>query len=279
MVYIISAGIVLYNPDIERLKKNIVSIYPQIKKLYLVDNNSENYDEIKKVVDGYSEIVLIKNNENYGVAKALNQIMEAASLSGCQWNVLLDQDSIVPENYIEIFKEAKNNLKGKNIAILCPLIDDLNSKVNDLNMVSEYQYIDFCITSGSINNVDIWKEMGGFDEKLFIDGVDLDYCLRLIKNNYEIVRVNTVSIKHEIGKIKSIKFLGKNFESFNHSPFRKYYIARNIFYLDIKHKGKISPSTLARFIKQICLVLFIDDNKWKKIKALLKGMYASRKLK
>lgn len=278
MVYIISAGIVLYNPNIERLKENIISIYPQIKKLYLVDNNSENYDEIKKIIDGYSEIVLIRNNENYGIAKALNQIMEEANLSGYEWNLLLDQDSIVTENYIEMFKEAKDNLNGSKVGILCPVIDDMNSKIKDERKKALYEEIEFCITSGSINNVEVWKKIGGFDESLFIDGVDQDYSIRIIKNNYKIVRLNTISIKHEIGKIKSINFFGINIESFNHSSFRKYYIARNLFYLDTKYKGGIRVSTLFRFIKQILLVVVVEDNKIEKIRSLLLGAFDSRKV-
>lgn len=279
MIDIISAGIVLYNPNIERLEENIKNIYPQVRKLFLVDNNSENFREIIKVIEGYSKITLIRNNENYGIAKALNQIMEAADQAGFEWNLLLDQDSVVPHTYIKSFQSACSYFHLQNTAILCPLIDDINSNNNKKRQNSKYQNITFCITSGSINNVKIWKKIGKFDEKIFIDGVDQDFCIRLVKRNYKIVRLNEVSIKHEIGKIKSINLLGLKIESFNHSPFRKYYIARNIFYLDIKHKGRVVPSTIARFIKQVSLVILIDDNKLAKIKALFAGMWEGIKMK
>ena len=40
------AGIVLYNPDIERLRENIAAIAPQVDTLLFIDNASE-YNENK----------------------------------------------------------------------------------------------------------------------------------------------------------------------------------------------------------------------------------------
>ena len=44
----IAAGIVLYNPDIDRLKKNLEVIESQVEKVFLVDNHSNNLEEVKK---------------------------------------------------------------------------------------------------------------------------------------------------------------------------------------------------------------------------------------
>ena len=40
------AGIVLYNPDLERLSENVSAIIPQVDILLLVDNKSNNINEI-----------------------------------------------------------------------------------------------------------------------------------------------------------------------------------------------------------------------------------------
>ena len=42
----ISAGIVLFNPDIERLKENIDAVIVQCTHVYLVDNGSKNISEV-----------------------------------------------------------------------------------------------------------------------------------------------------------------------------------------------------------------------------------------
>ena len=45
---IINGGIVTYNPDIEKLKKNISRIAGQVCKLVIADNGSKNIEDIKK---------------------------------------------------------------------------------------------------------------------------------------------------------------------------------------------------------------------------------------
>ena len=46
----ILAGIVLFNPDIERLKQNAAAILPQVDCLLAVDNGSTNLEEIEKAL-------------------------------------------------------------------------------------------------------------------------------------------------------------------------------------------------------------------------------------
>ena len=42
-----AAGIVLYNPDVERLHENINGIINQVDALILIDNGSDNIKEIE----------------------------------------------------------------------------------------------------------------------------------------------------------------------------------------------------------------------------------------
>ena len=94
----IMAGIVLFNPNKERLTQNIDAIYPQVDKIVLIDNCSTNgiHIETRKKID----ITLIRNNTNKGIAFALNQIMEYAFGHNFDWVITLDQDSVVSNNLI-----------------------------------------------------------------------------------------------------------------------------------------------------------------------------------
>lgn len=69
------AGIVLYNPDLGRLKENIESICKQVDKVILIDNGSDNIREIEDLIKEYLNCILLKNGENMGIAYALNQIL------------------------------------------------------------------------------------------------------------------------------------------------------------------------------------------------------------
>lgn len=70
----IIAGIVLFNPEISRLKKNISTITNQVEKIVLFDNGSSNIEEIKEVALGNSKLILIQSKKNIGIAAALNRI-------------------------------------------------------------------------------------------------------------------------------------------------------------------------------------------------------------
>ena len=48
------AGIVLYNPDLGRLKENIESICKQVDKVILIDNGSDNIRSNKEIFELYS---------------------------------------------------------------------------------------------------------------------------------------------------------------------------------------------------------------------------------
>jgi GT2 family glycosyltransferase len=63
------------------------------------------------------------------------------------------------------------------------------------------EYVDFCITSASCTNLNAWKNVGGFDEWLFIDLVDNDFCKRIIVSGYKILRINSLVLDQEFGKI------------------------------------------------------------------------------
>ena len=73
----IAAGIVAFNPDIDRLESNILNIRNQVEKLYVIDNASDNLKDIEKLCDKY-DAHLVANIENYGIAKALNQMCQFA---------------------------------------------------------------------------------------------------------------------------------------------------------------------------------------------------------
>lgn len=62
------AGIVLYNPDLGRLKENIESICKQVDKVILIDNGSDNIREIEDLIKEYLNCILLKNGENMGIA-------------------------------------------------------------------------------------------------------------------------------------------------------------------------------------------------------------------
>ena len=117
----ICAGIVLYNPDIDRLIENIDSINMQVKEIVLVDNASKNTQEIQDMIlSKYPEIVYIRNKINEGIAKALNQILNYSEKNGYEAFLTLDQDSICNSELVE-----------KYLRINCPQIGQISCRIID----------------------------------------------------------------------------------------------------------------------------------------------------
>lgn len=269
----IVAGIVTYNPDLHRLEANIKSIYPQVAKVCVIDNGSDDISEIE-VICIENSIEIIKNEKNEGIGFALNQMMEFAVNNNALWCVTLDQDSISPDNLID---EARKYINFVNIGAITPTF--IESKTGEKPSLGtpfnndEYQYINKCITSATITNVSIWNTIGGFDERFFIDYVDYDYAARLICNGYKILRMNNVYLDHELGDSEYRLFLFKKIRVGNHSSFRKYYICRNIIVFIRKNYKHISKAKeFLRLIKVFVLVVLYETDKREKLKACFKGI-------
>ncbi|WP_250854450.1 glycosyltransferase [Escherichia coli] len=64
------AIIVTYNPEIIRLTECINSLAPQVERVILVDNGSNNSHLIKNIIINNLEIILL--SENKGIAFAQN---------------------------------------------------------------------------------------------------------------------------------------------------------------------------------------------------------------
>lgn len=267
----IAAGIVLFNPEMSRLEENISSIIKQSEIIYLVDNGSDNIDSINDFVNQLDEykIVLQRNKNNEGIAKALNQLCSMAIGDDFKWILTLDQDSVCPSKMVENYSKYVNEV---SVGMFCPVVLDRNKsdKVEYKNDIAE---VKGCITSGSLLSLLAWKKIGGFDENMFIDGVDYDICYRLRLANYKIVCVRNVILLHELGHIECRHFLFWNVIVKNHSAFRKYFIARNIIYIARKRESiLLTAKGILQEIKLLGIVLLYEDDKKDKMINIVKGI-------
>lgn len=272
--YKIAAGIVTYNPDVDLLIQNIKAIYDQVEKVYIVDNASHNISIIERHLNNYfsQNVNLIKENKNLGIAKALNELCSIALEEDYTYIITLDQDSISPLNLINELEKNTND----DVAIIAPnIIYKNNEKYCQMSM-KKIEEVDWVITSASLTNLKVWKNIDGFDEKLFIDGVDKDFCLRAKMNGYRILKDYNVSLIHELGNLKCKKILKRIIYVTNHSALRKYYMVRNGIYLDKKLGLRESKKII---IKNLLKTILYEDNKMKKIKLIFKGIFDGKKLK
>lgn len=266
--------IVLYQPDLKRLKQNLDSITAQSQSVLCIDNHSGNIQEIRQMLEDYEQVTLLENQRNEGIAKTLNQGMEYWEEKGVPWVLSLDQDSVCPPDMLEQLISCIGI--DENIAIVCPKILNegqgiMPSKGTVVNLDGKLCWIDDVITSGTCMNVEKWRAVGGYDERLFIDFVDVDMCIRLRKQGFLILENANVVLEHQIGETFMRKLFGKTFIVRNHSPFRKYYIIRNDIYL-YKKKEQVLKNVIKFVGREMLLVLLYEKQKGKKLVSMCRGI-------
>lgn len=265
------AGIVLYNPELGRLKENLEAIIPQVKRVVLVDNASENIDEIVSLLNLYPNCDLMQNKKNEGIAYALNQILEYAEEKGFKWFLTLDQDSVCSSDLLKVYEKY---LDFEKIAIITSRVVDRNFTVrNPFDEKEEYRYVTYCITSGCLVNTVICRACGGWDSQMFIDNVDGDICINYKTHGYHVLSINYGGILHEVGHGKNVRFLWMKDQIYNHPAFRHYYIARNRIYVARKYPEEfVIWREVCKEVRNLRLILCFEDDKIAKCKARIRGI-------
>lgn len=278
MENMIYAGIVLYNPGMIRLKENISLIIGQVDKVVLVDNGSKNMDEVENLLTQWDNIELVKNEKNEGIALALNQIIEFGKKNGFAWGVTLDQDSVTDEHLIKNYLNFLQKHEIDKIGCLTCNIIDRNFKLHhEYRKDIEYKEIEYCITSGTLMNVEATIAVGGFDSSMFIDKVDCDICINLRRHGYKIIQIDYDGLLHEVGHARQINLGFRKWEMYNHSPFRRYYMCRNTSYLLKKYHDEYVLKMFFRELFHTILVFVFEEKKVEKfaegIKGFVDGMF------
>ncbi len=270
------AGVtVLYNPD-EEIISNILSYLNQLERLYIVDNSEEKIKRVTDNLSSYSQVKFLNNKSNIGIAAALNKAAEQAINDGYDLLLTMDQDSRVSANYVyEMLKEFE---KDERIGILTPfLIHNENPKKPETTGIDT---LTVAMTSGSIIKLSAYQKIGGYLEKLFIDYIDNEYCLRMNSSGYKVLRLNSVYVYHNLGAIKSrILFFREVFPT-NHSPLRWYYRTRNRFYVYKTYNAQFPDYVRfdkILFFKELLKILLYESNKLIKFKMIFKGYIHYRK--
>ncbi len=261
----IAGVVVLYNPP-EDFENNIKTYIDDLDVLYVIDNSNNKNKLFKN-----DKIVYIFNNENIGVAKALNIGAAKAIEKKYNWLLTMDQDTKFNKGVMKRMTNYIKNNDTKDDGILVPWH---NTKLDIVKSEDPIDYPLQVMTSGNLVNLEIYKKIGEYNEDYFIDGIDIEYCLRIKKNNYRIVRFNDVSIEHDLGDIEYHKFLGKTYLCSNHNYLRNYYIARNYRYIRKKYYD-IAPEyceILTHLKLRIFRIVMFEKDKYRKVRNIIRGI-------
>lgn len=131
----------------------------------------------------------------------------------------------------------------------------------------------FTIASGTILNVSSIENIGFMQEDLFIDYVDIEWCIRANSRGFKVLINADTIIEHSIGE-STISFLGNIYP--DRSPIRMYFLIRNGINLSLYSKTLSFNQKSVIFIKTILYIYCYSSRggeKINKIKCCLKGFY------
>jgi rhamnosyltransferase len=249
----------------------------EVNKLIIVDNSTvDNSSLIEK--KQWTNVIYSPNFENKGIATALNQGCEIALSHKAEWVLTMDQDSFFEKNGVETLIQKANLYHDfNNTAIFSPrhIIDDESKK--RLKIKPEYTIEDGVMTSGNLLSLKAYLNIEPFLDELFIDLVDIEYCIRIAKKKLQTIMINDVILHHYLGNGSQTTFFGFKRTYYNHSPIREYYIARNSLYIGKLHKDQ-SKKYRKYLLKQIKRVILYDHSeKYIKLLYISKGILDYRK--
>ncbi|MBU0529763.1 glycosyltransferase [bacterium] len=248
----ISILIVSYN-----VKQYLIHCIDSIKKsdytgqieIIVVDNNSfdGSLDEINSKI---KDVICIQNDINVGFGKAINQ---AAKVATGDFFLILNPDTIIEESTISTFvnyldgnstigmvgpkivnsdgtlqKGSKRSFPTISVAMPKLLgLDKLfpNSKwagrynLNYLNP-DETHKVDAISGSCMFIRSGLFNKVGGFDERFFMFGEDLDLCFKVYQQEFEV---------HYLPKAHIIHYQGESVKSAPYDSLNAFYQAMILF--------------------------------------------------
>lgn len=258
-------AVTIYHPE-ENVKDNINSYLDELDLLYVLDNTEQPNPEIKNYFSQFSKIKYIAFGDNMGISYAFNFVLN--EVKDYDFLLTMDQDSSFPigvmEKYHNLVETYEQTNPKKTAMYSVKYISDEQQDINKPRSVN------IAITSGSILPVQLANELGGFDEKLFIDEVDSEYCYRAKKDGFDIIEFPNIILNHSLG-MRTFHSVGQfKFNTLNHNAMRKYYITRNKIYV-LKKYPFVKWSYLKEIIKMSLKVILVEDDKIKKFKYIIRG--------
>lgn len=242
----------VYNPRKEEIRR--ITAFSKSLELLIIRDDSENCELYN--YDFGESIVFRANGENIGLSKSINLgIGEAVSLSA-DWIFLMDQDSDFEPEIIDIYRDFIEKNDTKKIALIAPQYDYDRHKRDKSQGVRR---IRFSNMSGSLINVHVLKEVGAFDVRFFIDGLDIEWCLRAMSKKYILIECSEAVLKHSPANTGEIKLFGRTVWKYGYDSPERYYYQFKAFMLlhEMYHDIRTDLFGLYKIIK----ALFIFENK------------------
>ena len=262
------AILVTYRPDLSDLDALIAALVPQVAALVVVDNGSgpSHADGLRARFAPEQlpiPVRLICQPDNMGLGHGLNTGIAAARTLAAARVLLLDQDSVPAPAMVAALCAAldASRRRGDRPAAVGPVYHEPHrpgpspfggaaGRPGPIETAA-------LITSGLLLPLDVFDKVGPFDETLFVDLTDTEWCFRARAAGLRCFGVPQARMTHRIGDTV-LRLARRNMSV--HTPLRNYYQIRNALALcrrratPLGWKLREIPRVFARSLILIVLV-------------------------
>lgn len=267
----LGAVVIVYDYTDKQVYTNVQYYLQYVDFMIIWDNTPQERKKLEKEFwyDKHPKIQILGTGNNEGIGYALNRTVECAQKEGCTHLLMMDQDSIWRN-----FKDYRNEIESdadEKVALYAPTIAD-----------AESDFVFWCnkpdlyvITSGSVLNLSFVPEIGLFNEKMFIDEVDNEYCIRIVQKGFHIKVYENHFLFQHFGNKEGKSFLAR--QTANYSAFRTYHQVRNRIWMWRMYPKQLNyryhlRTILMTILKRSIIITVYEKDKWKKLKAIAKGI-------
>ncbi len=274
------AVIVTYHPPAD-LAEAVRRLAEQVDSVVVVDNGSgQEYAPLLETIRQMAHCTLIQKGCNLGIGAGFNAGIRHAMKAGSDWIATFDQDSRVPEGYfVALLQSLQAYPDAAKVALVAPRLTDpvtgLAGSHGSGAAGTPYEEVPVTISSGCLLRREVFEQIGLFDEALFMDYVDHEYCLRLRAAGFHLLESTLALLEHRIGATSRHSVLGIPVKVTNHSPLRRYYMTRNRLVLYRRYACRFAAWALNDcwcMVKELVGVILFEQQKREKFAMMFLGV-------
>ena len=199
--------------------KSLVKSGVSPRQIIIVDNGSVD-GSVKAFQSEFdNQLNIIENPQNLGYVKACNQGIERAINSRAEWILLLNNDTVVAENFIEEMEKADKY--QDTYTIFSPLIlfftnpntiwysgdrripgtlitvSPFRGKISKRNL-PDITPVDFVNGCGMLVNHKVFKTIGLFDPTYIMYSEEIDFCWRAHLAGFSMATLSKAKMWHKV---------------------------------------------------------------------------------
>ncbi len=203
--------IVLYQCSLDK-SVTFISLKEQLNKTAIDYELIIYNNDVNQKIE-YPEFIIVNSEENKKLEGAYNFALERALKNGKNWVLLLDQDTVIPNNYFQAVENLFSTGYSTDLVAVVPKLVS-NGKVispvyitalmrfeRELNKTGYTKERINAFNSMSLFNVQFIKSLGGFNKDYPFDFHDL-WCYNQIFKYKKSVYILDIKTEHESSFIK-----------------------------------------------------------------------------